>query len=129
MSSSSGRVKSFNVFLQRDDYNMREYISRVLMMVCECTQTQATEILMEANRDRWKNRALCGTYEEPLARHIHSCLVKAGLYAVIRPEQGSGDTCDQDPADDDDDDELEIVETYLDGTPIESEEDLPRYYQ
>ena len=121
---SAPDAKQFSVYLQNDDYNMREYVSRVLMMVCEVSASDATAIMMEANRDRWRNRALCGTWEEPIARHIHACLQKAGLSATITPmleADGENGSANQD--------ELVISETYLDGTPIESEDDLPRYYQ
>ena len=120
---STSHAKQCSVYLQNDDYNMREYVARVLMMVCEVSASEATAIMMEANRDRWRNKALCGTWEEPVARHIHACLEKAGLSAVITPAALD----DQNAAADQDN--LVILETYLDGTPIESEDDLPRYYQ
>ena len=116
-------AEQFRVYLRNDDYNMREYVVRTLMMVCDISASEATAIMMEANRDRWRNRALCGTWEEPVARHIHACLEKAGLSVVVMPAVVDGEDGSTDQ------DELVILETYLDGTPIESEEDLPRYYQ
>ena len=109
----------FSVYLESDDHNMREYVSRVLMMVCEVSASEATAIIKEANRDRWKNRALCGAWEEQIARHVYIGLTKAGLSAVIL---GPGEelACHDLPL---------ASETYPDGSPIESEEDLPRYYQ
>ena len=119
MSVQSAGVKHFSVYLQKDDHLMREYVSRVLMMVCEISSSEALAILMEANRDRYKNRALCGTWEEPLAKHILSCLESAGLSVVITPFSGPQDV---------EDGEDGTEETYLDGTPIKRA-DLPRYYQ
>jgi ATP-dependent Clp protease adapter protein ClpS len=121
---SAAHAKQCSVYLQNDDFNMREYVARVLMMVCEVSSSEATAIMMEANRDRWRNMALCGTWEEPVARHIHACLEKAGLSVVITPA-----AADDDENGAADQGELVISETYLDGTPIESEDDLPRYYQ
>jgi serine/threonine protein kinase len=87
MSVQSADVKKFSVYLQKDDHLMREYVSRVLMMVCEISSSEALAILMKANRD-YKNRALCGAWEEPLAKHIHTCLESAGLSVVITPFSG-----------------------------------------
>ena len=117
-----GDAKLFRVYLRNDDYHMREYVVRVLMMVCEVSSSEATSIIMEANKDRWKNRALCGTWEEQLALHVHAGLQKAGLTALLKPDE-----CGVDEEHSDQDEP--IMETYLDGTPIESDEDLPRYYQ
>ena len=119
MSAQSAGAKNFSVYLQKDDHLMREYVSRVLMMVCEISSSEALAILMEANRDRYNNRALCGTWEEPLAKHIHTCLESAGLSVVITPFSGPQDV---------EDGEDGTEETYLDGTPIKRA-DLPRYYQ
>ena len=118
MSIQSADVKKFSVYLQKDDHLMREYVSRVLMMVCEISSSEALAILMKANRD-YKNRALCGAWEEPLAKHIHTCLESAGLSVVITPFSGPQDV---------EDGEDGTEETYLDGTPIKRA-DLPRYYQ
>ena len=116
MRSSRG-PNYFRVYLKNDNFNMREYVARVLMMVCEVSESEATAIMMEANRDRWKNLALCGTWEEELAQHIYDGMRSAGLCAVIAP------------VGDEDDDQIEGDRpTYLDGSFIESE-DLPRYYQ
>jgi ATP-dependent Clp protease adapter protein ClpS len=87
MSVQSADVKKFSVYLQKDDHLMREYVSRVLMMVCEISSSEALAILMKANRD-YKNRALCGAWEEPLAKHMHTCLESAGLSVVITPFSG-----------------------------------------
>jgi ATP-dependent Clp protease adapter protein ClpS len=87
MSVQSADVKKFSVYLQKDDHLMREYVSRVLMMVCEISSSEALAILMKANRD-YKNRALCGAWEEQLAKHIHTCLESAGLSVVITPFSG-----------------------------------------
>ena len=122
--------RRYSVYLQRDDYNPREYILRVLMMVCEMSASDATSIMMEANRDRWRNRALCGTWEEHLARHIHFCLKEKGLSVVIRPEEWQPRMVpESECASTEKDADLCIVDYYLDGTPIERDEDLPRYYQ
>ena len=90
MSVQTADVQNFSVYLQKDDHLMREYVSRVLMMVCEISSSEALSILMEANRD-YKNRALCGAWEEPLAKHIHACLESAGLSVVIAPFSGPQD--------------------------------------
>ena len=115
MSEPSSCAKMFRVYLQNDNYNMKEYVSRCLMMVMDVSAADARAIMMQANKNRWSNRALCGIWEEPLALHIHACLQKAGLSTIITPENGEV----QD----------KIEETYLDGSPIESEDDLPHYYQ
>lgn len=115
---SESRPKIFNVFLCNDNFNMREYVSRVLMMVCDVSESEATQIMMEANADRWRNRALCGTWEEALAMHVYSGMRAAGLSAAmvqVGVDEDSGDEGDDPPR-------------YLDGTLID-DSDLPRYYQ
>ena len=76
------------VFLMNDDFNMREYVSRVLMMVAYVSEDDASSIMMQAN---WGGRALVGTWEKEVAEHIHEGLSQAGLRAGImaleeRPE-------------------------------------------
>ena len=131
MSAAPEGARKFKVFLQNDDFNMREYVARVLMMVCYVTESEATSIMMEANRDRWKNRALCGIWEEPVARHVYTGLKRAGLSAILTPDDDVEHNLEpcmvmQDEAGACDDDSRP---RYLDGTLIESDEDLPRYYQ
>ena len=72
----------YNVYLLNDSFNMREYVQRVLMMVAYITEGEANRIMMEAN---WAWGAQVGTWEKPLAEHIHAGMTKAGLEAVIRP--------------------------------------------
>ena len=50
---AAAEVKSaseeYSVFLMNDGFNMREYVSRVLMMVCYVDEARAERIMMEAN--------------------------------------------------------------------------------
>ena len=73
--------QSCHVYLMNDDFNMREYVARVLMMVCYISSDEAANVMMEAN---WSYTALIGTWEKPLAEHIFEGLTKAGLHAVMR---------------------------------------------
>ena len=106
----------FSVYYRNDNCTRQEHTTRVLMMVCDVSESEATAIIMAANRDRWKNRALCGTWEEVLAQHVYAGMQSAGVPAAIVP-------VDAEVLPEHDD-----VPRYLDGTPIEYE-DLPHYYQ
>ena len=77
MSEPSSCAKMFRVYLQNDNYNMKEYVSRCLMMVMDASAADARAIMMQANKNRWSNRALCGIWEEP-PRTAHSRLLAKG---------------------------------------------------
>ena len=72
------------VYLINDDFNMREYVARVLMMVGYVSEAQAAEIMMSAN---WNGHALVGTWEKGIAQHTYDGLRKAGLNAAFRPAE------------------------------------------
>ena len=110
--SGSCEGAKYNVYLENDSYNMREYVVRVLIMVCDISDVEASSIVQEAN-DNWM--ALCGTWEEDLAEHIYEGMRKKGLSATI---QQVDDTSDDDPR-----------PRYLDGSLIENENELPGWYQ
>ena len=75
--------EKFDVFLMDDSFNMREYVQRVLMMVCDVSESDANDIMMQAN---WGGRALVGSWEKDVAEHTYDGMRKAGLSAAIRPE-------------------------------------------
>ena len=81
----------YSVYLRSDNCTMRDYVSRVLMMVCEVSEREAREIIMALNRDRWTNRALVYSAEEVLARHVYAGIRSAGLSAVITPTAEEAD--------------------------------------
>ena len=74
--------EEYSVFLMNDGFNMREYVSRVLMMVCYVDEARAERIMMEAN---WEYQACVGVYERPVAQHVLDGLRKAGLEAAMVP--------------------------------------------
>ena len=76
---------TFGVYLLNDNFNMREYVQRVLMMVCEVSESQAMDVMMQAN---WNGNALVGSWEEDVAEHTYKALKKAGLMAVIKADDG-----------------------------------------
>ena len=69
------------MYLYNDNYNMREYVSRVLMMVACVSDSDAADSMMQAN---WNGRALVGSWEEAVAQHVHDGLTQAGLQAGIQ---------------------------------------------
>ena len=71
----------YGVYLYNDNYNMREYVSRVLMMVATISEMDAADSMMQAN---WNGRALVGTWEEVIAQHVYDGLTQAGLQAAIQ---------------------------------------------
>ena len=70
------------VYLLDDSFNMREYVARVLMMVCEVSESDAATIMKQAD---WEGGALIGTWEMELACHHYTGLTRAGLRASLRP--------------------------------------------
>ena len=72
----------YSVFLMDDGFNMREYVERVLMMVCYLSQSDANRLMMQAD---WNYSAKIGTWEQPVAEHVLQGLRKAGLSAAIQP--------------------------------------------
>ena len=72
----------YNVFLLNDNHNMREYVSRALMMVCELSESDAGDVMMQANRG---GQAVVGTWEGELAEHVYDGMTQAGLNAALWP--------------------------------------------
>lgn len=72
------------MILLNDSFNMREYVARVLMMVADVTGPQAEAIMMRAN---WEYSAPVGTWELPIAEHIHAGMLKAGLEVRLVAER------------------------------------------
>ena len=85
---TASKPKMHNVYLYDDSFNMREYVARVLMMVCELSESQASQVMMEAH---WEIRALIGTWEEPVAKHICEGLTQKGLSSETSPVDDIGD--------------------------------------
>lgn len=81
--------QDYQVFLLNDNFNMREYVQRVLMLVCSISESDAMDIMMRAN---WGGGSLIGSYEKELAMHTYEGLQKAGLRAEIRPCGVEGDS-------------------------------------
>ena len=81
--------QDYQVYLLNDNFNMREYVQRVLMLVCSISESNAMEIMMRAN---WGGGSLIGSYEEELAEHLYTGLIKAGLRAEIRPRRDGGES-------------------------------------
>ena len=73
----------YEVYLMDDSFNMREFVSRVLMMVCDMSEPEAERIMMQAN---WEYQALVGSWEEPVAQHIYDSLKRHGLSTAIQPQ-------------------------------------------
>ena len=78
----SAAGEKYTVFLMDDGFNMREYVERVLMMVCYLSQTEAHSLMTQAD---WNYSARIGTWEQPVAEHVLKGLRKAGLRAAIQP--------------------------------------------
>ena len=77
---------TYGVFLLNDNFNMREYVQRVLMMVCEVSESEAMDMMMQAN---WNGRALVCSSEQEVAEHTYKAMKKAGLMAVIKADGDS----------------------------------------
>ena len=99
-----------SVYLENDHFNMREYVARVLIMVCEVSEAQANAIMVQAS-ENWV--AEIGTYEEEIAQHIYEGMQKAGLSSTITIVDENDDPRPR----------------YLDGTVIEADGDMPHWYQ
>lgn len=110
-------------------------------MVCELSEVDALSVMSEAS-DNWMAR--CGTWEEPIARHVYAGMRKAGLSAAITPaaneeavdeEEANNERQKRRTSEDDrdegliDEDVLDPRPRYLDGSLIEKESDLPGWYQ
>jgi ATP-dependent Clp protease adapter protein ClpS len=81
--TSSARDELCSVLLMNDGFNMREYVARVLMMVCELSESEADRVMMQAHREY---SAVVGTWERPVAQHICDGMKQAGLHAAIEAE-------------------------------------------
>jgi ATP-dependent Clp protease adapter protein ClpS len=81
----------YRVYLENDSYNMREFVARVLMMVCHISESEAASIMTGAD---WGGRALVGTWEKELAEHTYDGMTKAGLRASIVAEAPVDDSRD-----------------------------------
>ena len=82
LATSATPSNAYSVFLMDDGFNMREYVERVLMMVCYLSQSDANRLMMQAD---WNYSAKIGTWEQPVAEHVLQGLRKAGLSAAIQP--------------------------------------------
>lgn len=108
--------KRYSIYLENTRHseyplNVREYVVRVLIMVCDVSAVEAQNIMLEA-RENWM--ACCGTWEEQLAQHVvYEGMRKAGLSAAISMAEESDDPRPR----------------YLDGTVVESDLDMPHWYQ
>jgi ATP-dependent Clp protease adapter protein ClpS len=89
-STSETQHSEHNVYLLNDSFNMREYVSRVLMMVADVSESEASTIMTRAD---WEGRALVGTWEKEIAQHTYDGMRKARLAASIYP-------ADDDPGED-----------------------------
>ena len=88
---SAAKADKFGVYLLNDNFNMREYVARVLMMVADVSQDDAKTIMMKVN---WSGEgALVGAWEEGLAQHTYEGMKKAGLRAAMvkMPSDDDGD--------------------------------------
>ena len=75
-------TQRYHVYLENDNVNMREYVARTLMMVCELSEDEATSVMAEASSS-WMAR--CGTWEKAVAQHVYDGLRQAGLSVVMTP--------------------------------------------
>ena len=91
----------YSVYLLDDNFNMREFVCRVLMMVAYLSEDAAEKIMMKAS---WQGGALVGTWEEELARHHYEGMTEAGLRASM---QLAVDSSSSSAEKDEDDFELE----------------------
>ena len=71
------------VYLLNDkNYNgPREYVSRVIMMVSGLTESEAGDVMMQANHN---GRAVVGTWEAEVAEHVCDGMTQAGLQAALQ---------------------------------------------
>ena len=106
----SATTKRASVYLENNPYVLSDYVVRVLIMVCHISQSEARSMIEEAN-EMW--HAHCGTWDEALAEHIYDGMRKAGLSASISLVDEGDDPRPR----------------YLDGTPIETNGDMPHWYQ
>ena len=71
----------WSLWLLDDNFNMREFVQRVLMMVTYVSEEEAEDIMMTASL---RGGALVGTWEEALARHHYIGITGAGLRASLQ---------------------------------------------
>ena len=109
--------RRYNVFLENNNSHPRDYVRRVLMFVCEISESEASYIVGKAT-DNWMS--LCGTWEQEIAQHHFECLQRKGLSVAMTPAE---------VVNDEDEDDCDPRPRYPDGTIIEEESDLPRWYQ
>ena len=106
--------KQYTVYMERNQNHNGDYVKRVLMFVCEMPEVEASKI---AQTDKWIS--CCGIWEEDIAHHVYQGLQRRGLSVVMTPDAGE----------DAEEDECDPRPRYPDGTIIEDESDLPRWYQ
>ena len=87
-STASSSAERYRVLLLNDSFNMREYVQRVLMMVCDCSEEDAMDVMMRAD---WGFSAVVGTWEKPIADLIFEGMKSHGLQAIIEKEEEDGD--------------------------------------
>jgi ATP-dependent Clp protease adapter protein ClpS len=85
-SEESKRGRKYNVYLLNDNYNMREYVSRVLMMCATVSEAEASSIMTQAD---WGGSAVVGTWEKEVAQHIYEGMTQAGLRSAMESVESS----------------------------------------
>ena len=74
------------VYLLNDkNYNgPREYVSRVIMMVSGLTESEAGDVMMQAQLN---GRAIVGSWEAEIAEHVLDGMTQAGIKAEVERAQ------------------------------------------
>ena len=76
MSTADEPPQLYHVQLYNDNFNKREYVSRVLMCVADLSAEEANAVMQRTNRG---GRAIVGTWEREVAEHVEAGMKKAGL--------------------------------------------------
>ena len=74
-------VQRYHLYLENGG-RPREYVSRVLIMVCGMTESEASSITAHAHRF---GSAIVGTWEKELAEYTYRGIRLAGLTASLKP--------------------------------------------
>ena len=74
-------VQLWHVQLFNDDFNMREHVSRTLMMVADLSAEEANRVMQATN---WNGAASVGTWEREVAEHIRQGMTQAGSRSMRR---------------------------------------------
>lgn len=81
--TDTASAQRYRVYLLNDSFNMREYVQRVLMMVCDFTESEAMDVMMQAD---WGFSAVVGSWEKPIADLVYDGMRHHGLQAMIEKE-------------------------------------------